>query len=104
MEYIIFDNNDDNLDEILKRPLPFKVENKNNNNNKVYVKCVDFNEEKNLKIKRNNKKNLKFRTIDSQYHKKYENNVLIYIPKKYISTLPKNNKSSKPKTVTSPFV
>jgi len=95
-DYVIFEN-DDNLDEVLRRPLPFKVENNNNNANKVNIKCVDFNEEKNIKLKRNNKKNLKFRTIDYQYQKKYENNVLIYVPKKSTS-------SSSSKQITSPFV
>ena len=71
---------------MLRRPIPFKVEDNNDNANKVNIKCVDFNEEKNMKLKRNNKKNLKFRTIDYQYKKKYENNVLIYIPKKNSSS------------------
>jgi len=64
----------------LARPVPFKIE--SDKKSKINIKSVKFNEETKPKNIKKNKKYLQFRSIDQQYKKIYQNNAIIYIPKK----------------------
>jgi len=64
----------------LARPVPFKIE--SDKKYKINIKSVKFNEETKPKNIKKNKKYLQFRSIDQQYKKIYQNNAIIYIPKK----------------------
>ncbi|KAL6613682.1 hypothetical protein LY90DRAFT_678290 [Neocallimastix californiae] len=75
---------DENLKELLARPLPFIYV--DHENSKFNIKYINITKEKESENNENHHKNINFTNISNKYKKVYKDNAIIYIPNKNYNT------------------